>query len=506
MTRDDGSTRNTVWQGVALRRTRAAADPDAAPRSVALPATWDDTAAEALAALAPGQGPVALPRLAEAWIRRLSARGRKLNILADADAANAFAAGLRALLLARRAAPGAGTWANDSAAESRFVLNLPAFLEGEGFDSAGYAAAIRLGVTALEILGGAKATRLQLGFADLAGLLAGLRLDYESAEGRAVATSIAALTRGAAEAASGDLAESLGARLPVALIWPEPPAETRVPGLAEAAQAALDAAAGAPGLRHATVFALSPPDAVEALLGAETGGFAPAAAPTRLVATELGDLVESPTRAALLAGEDAARLLAPRGPGARAAMEAALRPWLHAAAPAAAPAQAPRPAPKPRAAQPAHGRGAVWKVSIGGHRVTLRTMEGAEGLEEISLTLAKDGAAFRGVVDALCHSVTVGLGAGVPLDDYVQAFAYTRFGPAGMVEGDPAIHRASSVLDWAFRRLALDHLGGRILPDPTEEECGADQLGTASQQLPLLPDLPSTPAPAARRRALRLVG
>ncbi|MCR0981732.1 TSCPD domain-containing protein [Roseomonas populi] len=509
MTKADGTIRDTVWEEVALRRTRAAADPDAEPRAVALPAGWDDTAAEAIAALAPGDGPVALPRLAEGWIRRAAARGRKLGVLVDEGAAARFAAGMRALLLARRAAPGAGTWTADAKAEPRFVLNLPAFLDDEGFDSAGYAAAVRLGVTALEILGGAKATRLRLGFADLAGLLAGLHLDYESAEARSVAAAIAALTRGVAEAASGDLAENLGAREPVALIWPAPPESTPVPGLAEAARAALDAAAGAPGLRHAAVFALTPPDAVEAMLGAETGGFAPAAASTRLVSTPDGGVAEVPTAAALRAGPEAARLLAPRGPDARAAMEAALRPWLHAAAPAvAAQPAAPRPAPKPRAlpAPGHHGRGAVWKVTIGGHRVTLRTMENAAGLEEISLSLAKDGAAFRAMVDALCHSVTVGLAAGVSLDEYVTAFAYTRFGPAGVVEGDPAIHRASSVLDWAFRRLALDHLGGRVLPDPTEEECGADGVGTAAQQLPLLPDLPSAPAPAARRRALKLVG
>jgi hypothetical protein len=512
MTRRDGTIRDTVWEGVAMRRARACADPDADPRLVALPAAWDDGAAEALAALAPGDGPVALPRLAEGWIRRVAARGRKLGILGSAEAAEGFAAGLRSLVLGRRGAPGAGVWANDAKADPRFVLNLPAFLDAEGgFDSAGYVAALRLGVTVLEILGNGRATRLRFGFADLAGLLAALRLDYESPEARAVATAIAALTRGTAEAASGDLAETFGAREPVSLLCPAPPESLPVPGLAEAARAALDAAAAAPGLRHAAIFTLSPPDAVEALLGAETGGLAPAAAASRLVSTPDGAVVEVPTRAALLAGEDAARLLAPRGPEARAAMEAALRPWLHVAAPGApVSAQAPRPAPKPRAqpthGQPAHGRGAVWKVSIGGHRVTLRTMEGSKGLEEISLTLAKDGAAFRAMVDALCHSVTVGLNAGVRLDEYVQTFAYTRFGPAGVVEGDPVIHRASSVLDWAFRRLALDHLEGRFLPDPTEEECGADHLGTAAQQLPLLPDLPSTPAPATRRRALRLVG
>ncbi|WP_458093713.1 hypothetical protein [Roseomonas sp. WA12] len=508
MTRSDGPIRNTLWEGVALRRTRAGADPDANPRLVALPANWDDGAAEALAALAPGECPVSLPRLAEAWIRRAASRGRKLAILESAESAERFAAGLRALLLSRRGAPGAGTWANDPAAEPRFVLNLPAFLDGDGFDSVGYAAAVRLGVTTLEILGAAKATRLRLGFADLAGLLAGLGLDYESPKAQATAAAIAALTRGTAEAASGDLAEGFGAREPVSLIWPTPPKSTPVPGLAEAARAALDAAAGAPGLRHAALLALSSPDAVEALLGAETGGFAPAAAPTRLISTADGELAEMPTRAALRAGDAAVRLLAPRGPEARAAMAAVLQPWL-GAAPAAVPARAPRPAPKSRPANQGHahhGRGAVWRVSIGGHRVTLRTLEGATGLEEISLSLAKDGAAFRAVVDALCHSVTIGLAAGVSLDDYVQSFAYTRFGPAGVVEGDPAIQRASSMLDWAFRRLALDHLGGRVLPDPSEEECGAEHPGTAAQQLPLLPDLPSTPAPAARRRALRLVG
>jgi len=503
MTRADGTTRDTAWEGVALRRVRAGADPDAEPRAVALPAAWDDGAAAALAALAPGGGPVSLPRLAEDWIRRVVARGRKLGVLTGSGEAESLAAGLRDLLLTRRGAPGAGAWANDAAAEPRFVLSLPAFLDEEGFDAEGYAEAVRLGVTVLEILTGAKAVRLRLGFADLAGLLAGLRLDYAAAEGRAVAVAVAALTRGAAEAASGGLAGRLGARRPVLLALPAPPEETAVPGLAEAARAALDAAAGAPGLRHESVLALTAPDAAEALLGAETGGLAPAPAPTTHVAGPDGEVVEVPTRAALLAGEEAARLLAPRGPEARAAMEAALRPWLHAAAPAAVPAKAPRPAARPR---PAHGRGAVWKVTIGGHRVTLRTMEGADGLEEIALSLAKDGAAFRGMVDAFCHAVTAGLNGGVALDEYVEGFAYTRFGPAGVVEGDPAIHRASSVLDWAFRRLALDHLGGRVLPDPSEEECGAESAGTPSQQLPLLPDLPSAPPPAARRRALKLVG
>jgi ribonucleoside-diphosphate reductase alpha chain len=89
----------------------------------------------------------------------------------------------------------------------------------------------------------------------------------------------------------------------------------------------------------------------------------------------------------------------------------------------------------------------------------------------------------------------------------VDAFAYTRFGPAGTVEGDPAFRRATSVLDWAFRRLALEYLGRRDLADPSEEDLAPDALGRgAAEHGPLLPlDLPDAPSPRARRRALRIV-
>lgn len=240
----------TLWDGVALRRERIGADPDAAPRAVALPAAWDDTAAAAIAALAPGSGPVTLPTLAEAWIRRVTTRGRRLGLLESPEEADALAERLRALLLARRGAPGIEVW-RDRKDEARFVLNLPAFLDAEGgFDAPGYAAAAALGVRVLDILGHGRAPRLRLGFADLAGLLAAVRLPYGAPEAQSVAAAIAALTRGAAEAESGRLADRHGALHPVALIWPEPPAATPVPGLAEAARAALDAAAASPGLRH----------------------------------------------------------------------------------------------------------------------------------------------------------------------------------------------------------------------------------------------------------------
>ncbi|MBS7810994.1 TSCPD domain-containing protein [Roseococcus pinisoli] len=498
MARLDG----TLWEGVALRRTRIGADPDAPPRALALPANWEEEAAAALAALAPGAGPANLPRAAESWIARALARGEKSGLLGPKEAAH-LAEGWRALLLSRRGSPGAETWRGDARAEPRFVLNLPAFLEPDGaFDLEGYAEACALGVMFLEAVTGGKSARLRLGFADLAGLLAMLDLVYDSTEARQVAAGIAALTRGAAESQSGRLAARLGAREPVALIWPTPPASTPLPGLAAAARAALDSAAAAPGLRHIGLVALAPADATEALLGAETAGIAPAPGATRTVETEAG-IVDVPTRAALRAPQARVpALLGPVSERARTAMMAVVSPFLHAAppAPVAAPA-APRPAPAPRPALRRQA-GQTLHVSVGGHKVALRTAEEDGALREIAFSLSKEGANYRSLMDAFAQAVSTGLARGVPLADYVDAFAYTRFGPAGLVEGDPDIPRATSVLDWAFRRLAIDYLGG-ALPQPEAEDVAPDSAARAIEQSPLLPlDLPAV---APKGRHLRIV-
>lgn len=506
------SLRGTLWDGVQLWRVRAAPDPDARPRAIALPVAWDLEDAAALAALAPGVGPVLLPRLAEAWIAPLAERGKRLGLLADAGEAAQFADALRALLLARRGAPGAPLWRGEAKAP-RFVLNLPAFLDAEGgFDEAGYRQAVALGVLALDICTGAKAPRLALGFADLAGLLAGLGLAYDSAEARATGAAIAALTRGAAEAESGRIAERLGAREPVALLAPAPPAGTPVPGLAAAARAALDAAAGCRGLRHQGLVALASPDAAERLLGAESGGLAPAAGASRLIHDADGWVTEVPTRAALRAGRPAAALLAPVPQAAWLAMAQAVAPFLHAAPPLpvaeAAPARPAAPAPARGPGLLARPTGAAWRATVGGHKVVLRTTEDAAGRPvELSIALTKEGAAYRSLMDAMTQAVSIGLGQGVTLESYVDAYAYTRFGPAGAVEGDAAIRRATSVLDWAFRKLAREYLGRADLADPSEDDCAPDTVGAAHQQAPLLPlDLPEAPAPRAGRRQLRLVG
>ncbi|MCX7684614.1 MAG: hypothetical protein N2Z67_04970, partial [Acetobacteraceae bacterium] len=301
----------------------------------------------------------------------------------------------------------------------------------------------------------------------------------------------------------------LGARAPVALLRPAPPARTAVPGLAEAARSAIAAAAAAPGLRHAALVALAPPDAVEALLGAETGGLAPAAGALRLSRDAAGHVVESPTAAALAAarrlsadpfGPEVAALLAPPPPEARAATEHALAPWLDSAPPAP-PAEAA--APKPARPRPPHRPAArEIRVRIGGLPVTLRIREDTQHRPVgLSFHFPSDPAGLRPLLDPLARVLSDAWSRQVSPAAFVEAFAHAPIGPGGAVEGDPDIARATSVLDWAARRIGRDYLGREDLPDPAPAPSRA-----APPALPL--DLP--PVPPARRpprgRALRLAG
>jgi hypothetical protein len=108
-------------------------------------------------------------------------------------------------------------------------------------------------------------------------------------------------------------------------------------------------------------------------------------------------------------------------------------------------------------------------------------------------------------MDSFAIAVSLGLQHGVPPAAFVEAFTFTRFGPAGAVEGDPAVARATSLLDYVFRNIAANYLGRTDIA-PAEEEAD-DTLGAgASERAPLLPlDLPPSDAPRLRRRALRLV-
>jgi hypothetical protein len=162
--------------------------------------------------------------------------------------------------------------------------------------------------------------------------------------------------------------------------------------------------------------------------------------------------------------------------------------------------------PAKRRELPHRRSGYTQKASVGGHRLFLRTGEYPDGsLGEISIALHKEGAAFRGLMDNFAHAVSLGLQHGVPLDRFVEAFTFTRFGPAGAVEGDPAVHAATSMLDYAFRNLAANYLGRHDIPEAEIEDADTAAQGKLEQS-PLLPlDLPDETSPRARRRGLRVI-
>ena len=507
MTQHRKSDRRTPpqWHGVRMRHTVAGLDPDAPARPITLPAGWEESAAGGLAALVPGDGPVALAQAAEAWIDTVAERARQ------AGQGSALADALHGLLLRRRGAPDASVWQGRPDPAPGFALNLPGFFDPElGFDVAGFAAAAHTAAMALAFAA-PEARRIAVRMADLAGLLAALGIEYGSEAARTVARALAAILRGRADVASAELAAGAGPA--IRLAWPAPPASTPVPGLAEAARAATDAAAGAPAPRHLATAAIAPPTAAEALLGVETGGIAPSFSPLALD----GGLSRTArawlcargvsTEAALaltLAGESP---LPAATAAQHAAMHEAVAPFVHAmpARPEA------RPVPAHAAVRrelPGRRGGYTQKATVGGHKLYLRTGEYDGGqLGEIFIALHKEGSAFRGLMDNFAIAVSLGLQHGVPLESFVQAFTFTRFGPAGAVEGDPTVGQATSLLDYVFRNLAASYLGRHDLPQAAVEDETVDALGEgALERAPLLPlDLPAEASRRARRRGLRLV-
>ncbi|WP_274628630.1 vitamin B12-dependent ribonucleotide reductase [Arvimicrobium flavum] len=108
---------------------------------------------------------------------------------------------------------------------------------------------------------------------------------------------------------------------------------------------------------------------------------------------------------------------------------------------------------------PNRRKGYTQKAVIGGHKVYLRTGEFDDGrLGEIFIDMHKEGAAFRAMMNNFAIAISLGLQYGVPLEEYVEAFTFTKFEPAGMVIGNDAIKNATSILDYVFRELAVSYL------------------------------------------------
>ena len=126
---------------------------------------------------------------------------------------------------------------------------------------------------------------------------------------------------------------------------------------------------------------------------------------------------------------------------------------------------------------PDRRKGYIQKAIVGGHKVYLHTGEFDDGeLGEIFIDMHKEGAAFRSLMNNFAIAISLGLQYGVPLEEYVDAYLFTRFEPAGPVQGNDKIKNANSILDYIFRELAISYLGRDDLAHTPITE-GADAIG-----------------------------
>ncbi len=94
----------------------------------------------------------------------------------------------------------------------------------------------------------------------------------------------------------------------------------------------------------------------------------------------------------------------------------------------------------------------------------------------------KEGAAFRSLMNNFAIAISLGLQYGVPLEEYVEAFTFTRFEPAGIVQGNDAIKNATSILDYVFRELAISYLGRNDLAHVDPDDLRFDTIGKGGQE------------------------
>ncbi len=121
--------------------------------------------------------------------------------------------------------------------------------------------------------------------------------------------------------------------------------------------------------------------------------------------------------------------------------------------------------------------GYTQKAIVGGHKIYLRTGEYGDGtLGEIFLDMHKEGAAFRSLMNCFAIAISLGLQHGVPLEEYVEAFVFTRFEPNGPVKLNDRIKMSTSIIDYIFRELAITYLGRNDLAQVQEEDLRMDSM------------------------------
>ncbi|MBS1706377.1 MAG: vitamin B12-dependent ribonucleotide reductase [Armatimonadetes bacterium] len=136
-----------------------------------------------------------------------------------------------------------------------------------------------------------------------------------------------------------------------------------------------------------------------------------------------------------------------------------------------------------RRLMPSRRKGYTQKARVGGHKVYIRTGEYEDGtLGEIFVDMHREGAAFRSLMNCFAIAVSLGLQYGVPLEEFVEAFVFTRFEPNGVVSGHDNIKMSTSVIDYIFRELALSYLGRTDLVQVKPEDLRGDAMGRPGQK------------------------
>jgi ribonucleoside-diphosphate reductase alpha chain len=146
--------------------------------------------------------------------------------------------------------------------------------------------------------------------------------------------------------------------------------------------------------------------------------------------------------------------------------------------------------------------GYTQKATLAGHKVYLRTGEYEDGtLGEIFIDMHKEGAAYRSLMNSFAIAVSLGLQHGVPLEEFVDAFVFTRFEPNGMVVGNDRIKMSTSVIDYIFREVAISYLDRNDLSHVDDQDLRGDDVGTPKSErldrtITAVASTPVAPVPA----------
>ena len=132
---------------------------------------------------------------------------------------------------------------------------------------------------------------------------------------------------------------------------------------------------------------------------------------------------------------------------------------------------------------PHRRKGYTQKATVGGHKVYLRTGEYEDGrIGEVFIDMHKEGAAFRSLMNNFAIAVSIGLQYGVPLEEFVEAYTFTRFEPQGVVTGNDAIKMSTSILDYTFRELAISYLDRSDLGHVNVDDLDVTTTGSGETQ------------------------